>query len=83
MPIVMALATAAAAQQPPTRAQQHAAKTSQTSSRAASGDRAFAMKAAPANLAEVELGTLALQKTYRTRSSSYGWSTTTANRSMS
>jgi putative membrane protein len=59
---VMAFATAAGAQQPSTGAQQPAPKTSQSSSRA-SGDSAFAMKAAQANMAEVELGKLALQKT--------------------
>jgi putative membrane protein len=37
----------------------------QSSSRAASGDNAFAMKAGQANLAEVELGKLALQKAMR------------------
>ena len=37
----------------------------QSSSRAASGDNSFAMKAAQANLAEVELGKLALQKAMR------------------
>ena len=47
--IVMTLATAAGAQ----------------SSRAASGDTAFATKAAQANLAEIELGKLAQQKAMR------------------
>jgi putative membrane protein len=49
--MVMALATVSGAQQ--------------SSSRAASGDSPFAMKAGQANLAEVELGKLALQKTMR------------------
>ena len=62
MLIVMAFVTAAGAQQPPSGAQTPTAKTNQSSSRAASGDSAFAMKAAQANLAEVELGKLALQK---------------------
>jgi putative membrane protein len=50
MLMVMALATASGAQQSPSRA-------------VASGDSAFATKAAHANMAEVELGKLALQKT--------------------
>jgi putative membrane protein len=54
MLMMVALATASRAQQPPTR--------DTSSSRAASGDTAFAMKAAQANMAEVELGKLALQK---------------------
>jgi putative membrane protein len=48
MLMMVALATASGAQQSPTRA--------------TSGDSAFARKAAQANMAEVELGTLALQK---------------------
>ncbi len=49
--MVMALATTSGAQQ--------------SSSRSAPGDNAFAMKAAGANMAEVELGKLALQKSMR------------------
>jgi putative membrane protein len=49
MVIVMAVATTAGAQAP----------------RAASGDNAFAMKAAQANMAEIELGKLAQQKAMR------------------
>ena len=49
--MVMALATATGAQQ--------------SSSSTASGDNGFAMKAGQANLAEVELGKLALQKTMK------------------
>jgi putative membrane protein len=60
MLIVVALATASGAQQSPTGAQQSAAKPNQ--SRPAASDSAFAMKAAQANMAEVELGKLALQK---------------------
>jgi len=60
MLIVVALATASGAQQSPTGAQQSAAKPNQ--SRPAASDGAFAMKAAQANMAEVELGKLALQK---------------------
>jgi len=56
MLVVMALATAAGAQQSSTKA-------NQSSSHAVSGDSAFAMKAAQANMAEVELGKVALQKT--------------------
>jgi putative membrane protein len=58
--IVVALATASWAQQSATGAQQSTAKPSQASR--ASGDSAFAMKAAHANMAEVELGKLALDK---------------------
>ena len=56
MLIVVALATASGAQQSST-------KPNQSSSRPAASDSAFAMKAAQANMAEVELGKLALQKT--------------------
>jgi putative membrane protein len=62
--IVMAFAIAAGGQQP-TASQQPAPKTNQSSSRAASGDSAFAMKAGQANFAEIELGKLALQKAMR------------------
>jgi putative membrane protein len=62
MLIVMAFATASGAQQPSTGVQQPAPKPNQSSSRGAAGDSAFAMKAAQANMAEVELGKLALQK---------------------
>jgi putative membrane protein len=68
MLIVVALATASGAQQPATGAQQpptgapkSATKPNQTSSQK-SGDSAFAMKAAQANMAEIELGKLAQQK---------------------
>jgi putative membrane protein len=68
MLIVVALATASGAQQSPTGAQQPppgapkpVSKPNQTSS-SKSSDSAFAMKAAQANMAEVELGKLALQK---------------------
>lgn len=61
MLIVVALATASWAQQSATGAQQSAAKPGQASARP-SGDKAFAMKAAQANMAEVELGKLALDK---------------------
>ena len=67
MLIVVAFATASGAQQSPTGAQPSAAQKSSTkpnqSASHASGDSAFAMKAAQANMAEVELGKLALQKT--------------------
>ena len=56
MLMVMALATASGAQQTATGA-------TPSASRTASGDNAFAMKAGQANLAEIELGKLALQKT--------------------
>ena len=59
MLIVVALATASGAQST-TGAQQSSAKPKQ--SRPAASDSAFAMKAAQANMAEVELGKLALQK---------------------
>jgi putative membrane protein len=65
--IVVAFATASAAQQPPTGAQQPYPKpatqkpATQSSSHAA-GDTSFAIKAAQANFAEVELGKLAQQK---------------------
>jgi putative membrane protein len=62
MLIVVALATASGAQQSPTGAQQSSTKPNQSSSRAAASDSAFAVKAAQANMAEVELGKLALQK---------------------
>jgi putative membrane protein len=55
MLMVMALATASGAQQPSPGAKPSASRT-------ASGDNAFAMKAGQANLAEIELGKLALQK---------------------
>ena len=55
MLIVVALATASGAQQSST-------KPNQSSSHPAASDSAFAMKAAQANMAEVELGKLALQK---------------------
>lgn len=67
MLIVVAFATASGAQQPPTGAQQPYPKpatqkpATQSSSHAA-GDTSFAMKAAQANFAEVELGKLAQQK---------------------
>jgi putative membrane protein len=67
MLIVVAFATASAAQQPPTGAQQPYPKpatqkpATQSSSHAA-GDTSFAIKAAQANFAEVELGKLAQQK---------------------
>ena len=56
MLIVVALATASGAQQSSTKPNQS------SSHPAASDSRAFAMKAAQANMAEVELGKLALQK---------------------
>ena len=55
MLIVVALATASGAQQSST-------KPNQSSARPAASDSAFAIKAAQANMAEVELGKLALQK---------------------
>ena len=61
MLIVVALATASGAQQSSAGAQQSSTKPNQSSSHPAS-DSAFAIKAAQANLAEVELGKLALQK---------------------
>ena len=69
MLIVVAFATASGAQQSPTgaqpsptAAQKSSTKPNQSASHA-SGDSAFAIKAAQANMAEVELGKLALQKT--------------------
>jgi putative membrane protein len=62
MLIVVAFATASGAQQSSTGAQQTSTKPNQSSSRAAAGESAFAMKAAQANIAEVELGKLAQQK---------------------
>jgi putative membrane protein len=56
MLMAVALATAAEAQQTSSGAQPSASRT-------ASGDNSFAMKAGQANLAEIELGKLALQKT--------------------
>lgn len=56
MVMVMAVATASGAQQTSPGAKPSAA------SHAVSGDNAFAMRAGQANLAEVELGKLALQK---------------------
>jgi len=64
MLIVMAFATAVGAQQPSTGAKPSSTASNQ-SSHTASGDSAFAMKAAQANIAEVELGKLALQKAMR------------------
>jgi len=67
MLIVVAFATASGAQQPPPGAQQPYPKpatqkpATQSASHAA-GDTSFAMKAAQANFAEVELGKLAQQK---------------------
>ena len=63
MLIVVALATASGAQQSST-------KPNQSSSHPAASDSAFAMKAGQANMAEVELGKLALQKAMRTTSRS-------------
>jgi putative membrane protein len=62
MSMVVALATASGAQQSSSGAQQPSAKPAPASSHAASSDSAFAMKAAQANMAEVELGKLAQQK---------------------
>jgi putative membrane protein len=64
MLMVVALATASGAQQPPTR--------DTSSSPAASGDSAFATKAAQANMAEVELGKLAQQKAMRDEVKQFG-----------
>ena len=61
MLIVVALATASGARQSSTGAQP-STKPNQSSLRPAASDIAFAMKAAQANMAEVELGKLALQK---------------------
>ncbi len=60
MLIVVALATASGAQQSSTGAQQSSTKPNQ--SHPAASDSAFAIKAAQANMAEVDLGKLALQK---------------------
>ena len=66
MLIVVAFATASGAQQPPTGAQPYPKPATQKpatqSSSHAAGDTSFAMKAAQANFAEVELGKLAQQK---------------------
>lgn len=59
---VMAFATAAAAQQSSTGTRQGSSTQAERSSTQASADSAFAIKAAQANLAEVELGKLAEQK---------------------
>lgn len=63
MAMVVALVTATWAQQSSPAGAQKPAQPS--ASRAATGDSAFAMKAAHANMAEVELGKLALQKAMR------------------
>jgi len=62
MLIVVALATATGAQQSSTGSQKSSTKPNQSSSHPAASDNAFAIKAAQANMAEVDLGKLALQK---------------------
>src|SRR5262245_29021841 len=62
MLMVVALATASGAQQPSSGAKPAPTKPTQSATHTASGDHAFAMKAAQANMAEVELGKIAVDK---------------------
>jgi putative membrane protein len=70
MVIVVACATAAGAQQSSTGAKD--SKPANQSAPRASGDNTFAMKAAQANMAEVELGKLAQQKAMRDEVKQFG-----------
>lgn len=80
MVMAMALATGASAQQPSTGSQQPGSSGSQPqsstranqSSRESASEQTFAMKAAQANMAEIELGKLAQQKADRDEVKKFG-----------